>query len=996
MVMVVVEPGACAFVVALSACWQSIRSLWRADGHPVRGRGGLRAAAWPLAGVALGLLLSLSPPAAQLEQAWQDFALRRSAPPSAGNSALVIDIDEASMLQLRPRWGAWPYSRQLHAHLTERLFELGADAVVFNIVFADPRDGDAELRAAITRHGRVVLAAQAHRDVPLAEDIGQRLPTAVVWPGLGAEHGPHWPALQLPEAGLLGAAVRVGILSTPLDSDGKLRCAVLVHHVRDQHVPSLVLAALAVRDPGLVSALGPDHHQANGPWETDHRGCVTPRLPARAGSMPSLSLAAVLAVPPSSAPLASLKAQIQGRTVFVGSPSLMDSRALTPMGQLGGTTWQALAFDALRNGQVLQLNSAALNWAVLALALVPTVLFWRRHTNTLRRHTLLALSFVLVILLASLASLGWLGQPITLLPSLLVLTGGLLAAAIQHQHWLATERGVAQQARAVAESASRAKTDFLAHISHEIRTPLNAVLGMGQLLAETPLSPLQKRYVEVFASAGEHLRHLLDNVLDLARIEAGELHLQAEAFAPAALLTDLQSLFEPRAQAKHLAFDLSLGVSLPEWVMGDPHRLRQILINLLGNAIKFTQRGQVELAAYAQADELVFEVKDSGIGIPAQRLKAVFEPFTQADAQIAVEHGGSGLGLAITRRLAQAMGGDVSIQSTPDIGTQVHLRLPMPACAGAPALTAKAAALAAGGAAERGADGETNAGSLAPSLLSGRRLLLAEDNANNVLVIEGLLRDTGALLTVVGDGQAAVLAAQTPGWDLILMDLRMPHMDGLAATRAIRTEERRSGRAPVPVVALSASALASEIKACLNAGCNAYLSKPVDKTRLLATLVAQLGTGSAAAPAAPATTPATTPATEHRAAVLAAPSTPALAFMNQSSALARLGGDQALYARLCQAAQAEFEVWESRFEAALATADAGHCRRLAHDLKSVAASLGAERLAAASGALETAFNIQAGAAASPLSTPPNGLPAALSAELQLVRRHLSALEQGPA
>ena len=273
-----------------------------------------------------------------------------------------------------------------------------------------------------------------------------------------------------------------------------------------------------------------------------------------------------------------------------------------------------------------------------------------------------------------------------------------------------------------------------------------------------------------------------------------------------------------------------------------------------------------------------------------------------------------------------------------------------------------------------------------------------------MLVIEGLLKDSQVLLTVVGDGQAAVLAARSAEWDLILMDLRMPRLDGLAATRAIRSDERASGRSAVPVVALSASALATEIKACLNAGCNAYLSKPVDKARLLATLQAQLaGSPMLAVPTSQADAD-----TAAAAAIEATATAPELPFMNQAAAQQRLGGDAQLYARLCQAAWPEFVGWEQRFEAAAADADAARCRRLAHDLKSVAAALGAERLAAAAAALEASLNEAAGApsgvmtplerpAVQPQKRPPQQpVPAALSAELQRVRQHLQASVPNPA
>ena len=513
---------------------------------------------------------------------------------------------------------------------------------------------------------------------------------------------------------------------------------------------------------------------------------------------------------------------------------------------------------------------------------------------------------------SSLSGAAWLvqsrlGQFVPLPAILLLLACGALTAGWRLQRWLALEGEQARTARGAAEAANRAKSEFLAHMSHEIRTPLNAVLGMGQLLAETPLNAMQRRYVDVFATAGRHLQRLIEDLLDLSRVEAGRLELHTEPFSLREMVAELGGLFEARARARSLAFSLDCPADLPAFVRGDPQRLRQVLVNVLGNALKFTRSGSVSMQVRQPGggDQIEFVVRDTGVGIPADRLDAVFEPFAQADSGISREFGGSGLGLAISRRLMLAMDGTVDLHSEPGRGTEVRLRLPLPPCeAPAPAAPAPHAPM---------------------PRWPGRRVLLVEDHPHNVMVVQGMLAATELTIDVAADGQRAVQMAREAHHDLILMDIQMPVLDGHAATRAIRQAERDAGRPATPILALSANAMPSDAQASLDAGCDGHLSKPLERSALLAAIAAHLGAGETdAATAAPVPDAGT--ATDE--------------VLDPSAALKRLGDDRALYDRVCQSAAAQLAQWEARYAAAEPTEG----RRLAHDLKSIAGVIGAVQL----------------------------------------------------
>ena len=469
-----------------------------------------------------------------------------------------------------------------------------------------------------------------------------------------------------------------------------------------------------------------------------------------------------------------------------------------------------------------------------------------------------------------------------------------------------------------AEAASRAKSAFLANMSHEIRTPLNAIIGLTHLLRREAGSERQADRLGKVADAAGHLLAVLNDILDLSKIEAGRLELEAVDFSLAALLQRVRGLVAERAAAKGLALTVDAG-SAPDALRGDPTRLAQALLNLLTNAVKFTERGEVSLTVAAlPADDgrlrLRFAVRDTGIGIAPDVQRELFSAFTQGDTTTTRRFGGTGLGLAITRRLAQAMGGEVGLDSTPGAGSTFWFTARFDAGHGA---------APAGGPAH------------AEAALQRRgpaRVLLVEDNPVNQDVARELLATAGMHVDVADDGEQALAAARRGGHDLILMDVQMPGIDGLEVTRRLR-----AGGLRTPIVAMTANAFAEDRAACLAAGMNDHLAKPVDPQALYALLLQWLPARAAAADAAPA-----------------------IPGLDAEAALRLMGGRRATYERALRS----FARLYADAPATLGGSSAAPAEvaRAAHSLKGAAATIGATALAAEAADLETAIATGAGAA----------------------------------
>ncbi|MBI5258256.1 MAG: CHASE2 domain-containing protein [Burkholderiales bacterium] len=926
------------------------------------GRAGLL---WlPLAVLLVGAVLAgaqaLWPGLRHLDDAVADAQWRWAAAPVPTDAVLVLDIDQASLQALAPALGGWPLRRQAYALVIDYLREAGARAVAIDLVLADGRDGDAELARVLRGPMPVVLAAAATAHGG-EQARGPEAQAAAPGPDLPAAPATTWPDLLGPAGPLRAAAgPRVGMVSMPLDADGVLRRLPVLHEAGSLRLAALPVVVQQALAPGASLRYdAATQHFELGPrrWPADAQGRLRlPPPPAQA--LPRLPFQAVAGAALGQAAPAGLRAQLAGKVVFIGSSAALGNRVLTAAGQLSGAEWLAASHVALAAGRVARPASLASGVPLLVLAVAPTLLLCRRGRPAPLRDAVLAGVAALCVLALSTGALV-LGQwQLPVLVPLAMLAAGALAALLAQ---LRADRAAAEQLRyerAVAEAASTAKSEFLASMSHELRTPLNGVVGACQLLQDQGADEHRREeLLEILRASSQHLLGLVDGVLHLARIEAGVLELVREDFNLVDAVEAVMATAAPPARSKGLQIACVFDAGLPAWRHGDVARLRQVLLNLLGNAVKFTLHGEVVLrvAPGATPAALLLRVQDSGIGLTPEAQQRIFEPFTQADSGTTRRFGGSGLGLTISRKLVQAMGGTIAVTSTPGQGScfSVALELPLAAQAGpepeplalrvayiephpasAEALgmllqrmgcqalrcdtpealhaacawpdergrpawllvatdSPEALALldtavdvvepqqvigmsslpwyAAESARERvrlprsvtkpvlrsalvsrfgvGARPSARpgdptvpdapdapagaAGAGVPGMAAGR-VLVVEDDAVNQTIVGAMLGQAGFQVEVAADGQQALRRCAEQAFDVLLMDWQMPDMDGIEVTRRLRAGEAGPAGRRVPVVALTANAFAEDRAACLAAGMNDFLSKPVVADDLIA------------------------------------------------------------------------------------------------------------------------------------------------------------------
>ena len=753
-----------------------------------------------------------------------------TAPRIRFDDVLIVDVDEKSLVTLEPRYGSWPYDRDVFALVTDHLKTLGAKAIVFNVIFADEQKEDGDFAAVLGKTPGVWMAGQG-RGYPMKTDAGHRQRLRdLVWRSGQPVPAVGWREFRLPSATLTESRpsrVGVGIVGFVPDDDGILRRIPLLHEAGGEYLPSLALGPLfdAGHPPNIQT--GRSSIQIGGrTWPIDETGNVNLQVPANIDMFEAVSFLDVVRSASGADAFRLDRTLVEGRTVFLGSTAAIfgDYAHIPIHGRMTGLDILTLAHVSLSRNLVLVPRSVM--WKLIFCLLgaaIPLVVASRPKVSDWQIPVIFGVGLFTAATL-HLILLEYYGRQSALLFPVLLSIFTLLGQTALRVRTLYAERRRFYVEKLAADEANALKSQFLSHMTHELRTPLTAVMGYNRMLMESDLSEEEmKNQIRIIEKNCDHLLALINNLLDQAKIEADQMAIEVAGVSMPDIVRDVAEMLHPMADQRGLELECRVAEDVPSGVRVDEMRIRQILVNLGGNAIKYTNAGGVDIDVEWADGWLQVRVSDTGIGISQQELERIFEPFHQADITVARSHGGTGLGLTISRNLARLMGGDVDVVSEEQKGSTFTLRIPAEGFEYPASLRALV---------------QEDEGELS---LEGS-VLVADDTADLRHLLSLYLKKVGLNVLLAENGQEAVDVALSEKPDLVFMDIQMPVMDGLEAVKALR-DAGYSGT----ILALTAQSERTRIEATLAAGCDGYVEKPLSRERLIEIVRQQLsGTAGSA------------------------------------------------------------------------------------------------------------------------------------------------------
>ena len=740
------------------------------------------------------------------------------------SNILIVDVSEETIKALEPTIGAWPYGRNVYAKVTEFLRDAGARSISFDILFSEEREQDETLAETLAVTPGVTLPALSKDYTVSTLADTDALLEHVTWRKPADAPAAQWQQFILPREMFVWnkkPIAAVGIIGVIPDADGLFRRVPLLHQVGDRVLPSLSVATLFSSEPKPEVRYEKSErrlHLGARSWPLDQDGSVRLRFPNNHKSMEGFHFADIFYAAMAMRSPEGIAEKIKGRRVFIGSTaeSLNDYQN-TLYGRTAGLHLLAEINQLLEKDEVLAPPKLRWDLLLLALALLVAIASFREREN--RNPLYYGIGFLLLplIVFGLSSALYFYKQDSALGFPLLAGYLAFIFFLVRRLWRLYNERQRLFYEKLAAEESYKLKSQFISHMTHELRTPLAAIMGFNRLLGEGEhAEKSSSQYTKVIEKNSYHLMTLINNMLDQGKIEAGQMKISKAPGRIREVVEDVVATLSNMAAEKHLEIRSEFREPYPATLEFDTFRLRQVLLNLMGNAIKFTSEGFVAVRLEWAADQLTIVVSDSGPGMSKEVQERIFIPFKQGADNTQHAYGGTGLGLAISRNLCELMGGTLTVESEVGKGSAFSIRVPAVPCADVEVAVS------------------TSYTASIVHRLEGR-VLLADDNNDIRDLVTRLLKKQGITVIPASDGRQAVEIALKEHPDVVLMDMEMPVMDGRAATRLLR----ESGFTR-PIFAMTAHPEGPEVEQALKEGFDGYLEKPVNRERLYGILAAFL------------------------------------------------------------------------------------------------------------------------------------------------------------